>query len=95
MDEKAVASIVSDWTKIPVQRLTEGETRRLAQLEKELHKRVIGQEEAVHAVSQAVKRGRVGLKDPNRPIGFLDLQALGKQNFPRRWLRLCLAVNRL
>lgn len=74
VDEKAVASIVSDWTKIPVQRLTEGETRRLAQLEKELHKRVIGQEEAVHAVSQAVKRGRVGLKDPNRPIGsFLFL----------------------
>ena len=71
----------SDWTKIPVQRLTEGETRRLAQLEKELHKRVIGQEEAVHAVSQAVKRGRVGLKDPNRPIGsflFLGPTGVGK-----------------
>ena len=80
-DEKAVASIVSDWTKIPVQRLTEGETRRLAQLEKELHKRVIGQEEAVRAVSQAVKRGRVGLKDPNRPIGsflFLGPTGVGK-----------------
>ena len=81
VDEKAVASIVSDWTKIPVQRLTEGESRRLAQLEKELHKRVIGQEEAVHAVSQAVKRGRVGLKDPNRPIGsflFLGPTGVGK-----------------
>ena len=81
VDEKTVASIVSDWTKIPVQRLTEGETRRLAQLEKELHKRVIGQEEAVHAVSQAVKRGRVGLKDPNRPIGsflFLGPTGVGK-----------------
>ena len=81
VDEKVVASIVSDWTKIPVQRLTEGETRRLAQLEKELHKRVIGQEEAVHAVSQAVKRGRVGLKDPNRPIGsflFLGPTGVGK-----------------
>ena len=81
VDEKAVASIVSDWTKIPVQRLTEGETRRLAKLEKELHKRVIGQEEAVHAVSQAVKRGRVGLKDPNRPIGsflFLGPTGVGK-----------------
>lgn len=81
VDEKAVASIVSDWTKIPVQRLTEGETRRLAQLEKELHKRVIGQEEAVHAVSQAVKRGRVGLKDPNRPISsflFLGPTGVGK-----------------
>ena len=81
VDEKAVASIVSDWTKIPVQRLTEGETRRLAQLEKELHKPVIGQEEAVRAVSQAVKRGRVGLKDPNRPIGsflFLGPTGVGK-----------------
>ena len=81
VDEKAVASIVSDWTKIPVQRLTEGETRRLAQLEKELHTRVIGQEEAVRAVSQAVKRGRVGLKDPNRPIGsflFLGPTGVGK-----------------
>ena len=81
VDEKAVASIVSDWTKIPVQRLTEGETRRPAQLEKELHKRVIGQEEAVRAVSQAVKRGRVGLKDPNRPIGsflFLGPTGVGK-----------------
>ena len=81
VDEKAVASIVSDWTKIPVQRLTEGETKRLAQLEKELHKRVIGQEDAVHAVSQAVKRGRVGLKDPNRPIGsflFLGPTGVGK-----------------
>lgn len=64
-----------------MQRLTEGESKRLAQLEKELHKRVIGQEEAVHAVSQAVKRGRVGLKDPNRPIGsflFLGPTGVGK-----------------
>ena len=69
VNENSVADIVSDWTKIPVKRLTEGETKRLAALEKELHKRVIGQEEAVKAVAQAVKRGRVGLKDPNRPIG--------------------------
>ncbi len=81
VDEAAVAKIVSDWTKIPVQRLTEGETRRLANLEKELHKRVIGQEEAVAAVAQAVKRGRVGLKDPGRPIGsflFLGPTGVGK-----------------
>lgn len=81
VDEKAVADIVSDWTKIPVQRLTEGETKRLAQLEKELHKRVIGQEESVKAVAQAVKRGRVGLKDPARPIGsflFLGPTGVGK-----------------
>lgn len=79
--EAAVAEIVSDWTKIPVQRLTGGETKRLANLEKELHKRVIGQDEAVKAVAQAVKRGRVGLKDPNRPIGsflFLGPTGVGK-----------------
>ena len=79
--ETSVADIISDWTKIPVQRLTEGETKRLARLEKELHKRVIGQEEAVKAVAQAVKRGRVGLKDPNRPIGsflFLGPTGVGK-----------------
>lgn len=79
--EASVADIISDWTKIPVQRLTEGETKRLTRLEKELHKRVIGQEEAVKAVAQAVKRGRVGLKDPNRPIGsflFLGPTGVGK-----------------
>ena len=76
-----MADIISDWTKIPVQKLTEGETKRLAHLEKELQKRVIGQEEAVKAVAQAVKRGRVGLKDPNRPIGsflFLGPTGVGK-----------------
>ena len=79
--ESSVADIISDWTKIPLQRLTEGETRRLARLEKELHKRVIGQDEAVKSVAQAVKRGRVGLKDPNRPIGsflFLGPTGIGK-----------------
>lgn len=84
--EASVADIISDWTKIPVQRLTEGETKRLARLEKELHKRVIGQEEAVKAVAQAVKRGRVGLKDPNRPIGsflFLGPTGVGKTELSR------------
>ena len=79
--EASVAEVVSDWTKVPVQRLTESESRRLAQLEKVLHKRVIGQEEAVKAVAQAVKRGRVGLKDPGRPIGsflFLGPTGVGK-----------------
>lgn len=81
VDEEAVAGIVSDWTKIPVQRLTEGESRRLANLEKVLKKRVIGQDEAVSAVARAVKRGRVGLKDPARPIGsflFLGPTGVGK-----------------
>ncbi len=79
--ELSVADIISDWTRIPLQKLTEGETRRLARLEKELHRRVIGQDEAVKAVAQAVKRGRVGLKDPGRPIGsflFLGPTGVGK-----------------
>ena len=81
VNEAVVAETVSDWTKIPLQRLTESETKRLARLEKELHRRVIGQDEAVKAVAQAVKRGRVGLKDPNRPIGsflFLGPTGVGK-----------------
>ncbi len=68
------------------QRLTEGETERLAKLEKTLHKRVVGQEEAVETVAKAVKRGRVGLKDPNVRLVHsysLDQQVLVRQNFPR------------
>ena len=71
--ESAVAEVVSAWTKIPVQKLAESETARLQKLDKILHKRVIGQEEAVVAVTKAVKRGRVGLKDPNRPIGSFSI----------------------
>ncbi len=76
-----MADIVSGWTKIPVKKLEEGEAARLRRLEKTLHKRVIGQEEAVTAVAKAVRRGRVGLKDPNRPIGsflFLGPTGVGK-----------------
>ena len=79
--ENTVADIISEWTRIPVKKLTESETKRLSRLEKELHRRVIGQDEAVRAVAQAVKRGRVGLKDPNRPIGsflFLGPTGVGK-----------------
>ena len=68
--EEDIAAVVSEWTKIPVQKLAESESERLRKLEKTLHKRVIGQEEAVTAVAKAVRRGRVGLKDPNRPIGY-------------------------
>ncbi len=67
--EKDISKIISSWTGIPVDRLDETEMARLLQLEDELHKRVIGQDEAVKAVSKAVKRGRTGLKDPKRPIG--------------------------
>lgn len=76
-----VANVIADWTKIPVQKLQEEETERLRHLEEELHRRVIGQEEAVTAVAKAVRRGRVGLKDPNRPIGsflFLGPTGVGK-----------------
>lgn len=79
--EEDVASVVSKWTKIPVQKLTESENTKLKKLEQTLHKRVVGQEEAVSAVARAVKRGRVGLKSPNRPIGsflFLGPTGVGK-----------------
>lgn len=79
--EDEIADVVSGWTKIPVKKLTEGEAARLKKLEATLHKRVIGQEEAVSAVAKAVRRGRVGLKDPKRPIGsflFLGPTGVGK-----------------
>ncbi len=76
-----IAQVVSEWTKIPVSRLSESEAHRLVNLEKTLHKRIIGQEEAVSAVARAVRRGRVGLKEPGRPIGsflFLGPTGVGK-----------------
>lgn len=79
--ENDIADVVSGWTKIPVKRLSEGEGHRLARLEKILHQRVIGQSEAVSAVAKAVRRGRVGLKDPKRPTGsflFLGPTGVGK-----------------
>lgn len=79
--EAEIADIVSSWTKIPVRKLEEEEATRLQNLENILHERVIGQEEAVSAVAKAIRRGRVGLKDPNRPIGsflFLGPTGVGK-----------------
>ena len=76
-----VAAVVSTWTKIPVMQITAEESERLLNLESELHKRIVGQEEAVKAVSKAIRRGRVGLKDPLRPIGsfiFLGPTGVGK-----------------
>ena len=91
--ENEIAEIVSDWTKIPVKRLAEGEAARLNRLEKTLHKRVVGQEEAVSAVARAVRRGRVGLKDPHRPIGsflFLGPTGVGKTEITTRmYLMYC------
>ncbi len=79
--EEEIAHVVSTWTRIPVEKLAEKESKRLLRLEKLLHERVVGQEEAVTAVAKAVKRGRTGLKDPRRPIGsflFLGPTGVGK-----------------
>jgi len=79
--EEEIAAVVSMWTKIPLQKLAEKESERLLKLEQLLHRRVIGQDEAVRAVSRAMRRGRVGLKDPGRPIGsflFLGPTGVGK-----------------
>jgi len=81
VDAEDIADVVSVWTKIPVNKLTERESKRLERLEEELHKRVVGQNEAVDAVAKAIKRSRVGLKDPKRPVGsflFLGPTGVGK-----------------
>ena len=81
VDAEDIADVVSVWTKIPVNKLTEQESKRLERLEEELHKRVVGQNEAVDAVARAIKRNRVGLKDPKRPVGsflFLGPTGVGK-----------------
>ena len=81
VDEEAIAEVLSLWTGIPVYKLTEEETQKLLKMEDELHKRVIGQEDAVRAVSQAIRRTRAGLKDPKRPSGsfiFLGPSGVGK-----------------
>jgi ATP-dependent Clp protease ATP-binding subunit ClpB len=86
VDEEDIAEVVSRWTGIPVSKLLEGEMRKLLQLEEELHKRVVGQDEAVTAVAEAVMRARSGLKDPNRPIGsfiFLGPTGVGKTELAR------------
>src|SRR5699024_1310491 len=81
-----VASVVSTWTGVPVAKMTKDETERLLDLENTLHSRVIGQEEAVTAVSKAIRRARAGLKDPKRPIGsfiFLGPTGVGKTELAR------------
>ena len=86
VDEDDIAEVVSRWTGIPVSRLMEGEVQKLAHLEEHLHKRVVGQDEAVSAVADAVIRARAGLKDPNRPIGsfiFLGPTGVGKTELAR------------
>jgi ATP-dependent Clp protease ATP-binding subunit ClpB len=86
VDEEDIAKVVSRWTHIPVSKLLEGEVQKLLHLEEELHRRVIGQDEAVRAVAEAVVRSRSGLKDPNRPVGsfiFLGPTGVGKTELAR------------
>ena len=81
VNEKDIAQLVSDWTGIPVGRLMEGEAERMVHIETDLHQRIIGQDEAVVAVSEAIRRSRTGLSDPHRPIGsfiFLGPTGVGK-----------------
>jgi len=86
VDEEDIAEVVSRWTHIPVSRLMEGEVQKLLQMEERLHKRVIGQDEAITAVSHAIRRARAGLQDPNRPLGsfmFLGPTGVGKTELAR------------
>ncbi|HEX5044987.1 MAG TPA: ATP-dependent chaperone ClpB [Candidatus Polarisedimenticolaceae bacterium] len=86
VDEEDIAQVVSKWTNVPVSRMLESETQKLVHLEEELHRRVVGQEEAVSAVATAVRRARAGLKDENRPIGtfiFLGPTGVGKTELAR------------
>src|SRR5205814_4812799 len=81
VDEDDIAEVVGRWTGIPVKRLLESETQKLIHMEERLHERVIGQQEAVRAVSNAIRRSRAGLQDPNRPLGsfiFLGPTGVGK-----------------
>src|SRR6185503_7549693 len=86
VDEEDIAEVVAKWTGIPVSRLMEGEIQKLLRMEDRLHQRVVGQEEAIVAVSNAVRRARAGLQDPNRPLGsfiFLGPTGVGKTELAR------------
>ncbi len=86
VDESDIADLISKWTGIPVSRMLEGEVERLIHLEERLHERIVDQEEAVAAISEAIRRARAGLKDPKRPIGsfiFLGPTGVGKTELAR------------
>ena len=86
VDEEDIADVVSKWTHIPVSRMMEGEVQKLIHMEERLHQRVIGQDEAINAVSNAIRRARAGLQDPNRPLGtfmFLGPTGVGKTELAR------------
>ena len=86
VDEEDIADVVGKWTGIPVNRLMEGEVQKLLKMEQRLHARVVGQDEAINAVSNAMRRARAGLQDPNRPLGsfiFLGPTGVGKTELAR------------
>ena len=86
MDEEDIAEVVGKWTGIPVSRLMEGEIQKLLKMEERLHQRVVGQDEAINAVANAIRRARAGLQDPNRPLGsfiFLGPTGVGKTELAR------------
>lgn len=88
VDAEDIADVVSRWTGIPVSKMLQSEKDKLLHLEEELHKRVIGQDEAIEAVSDAVRRSRAGLQDPKRPIGsfiFLGTTGVGKRSWRKHW----------
>src|SRR5260221_13945828 len=86
VDEEDIAEVVSKWTHVPVSRLMEGEVQKLIHMEERLHHRVIGQDDAINAVANAIRRARAGLQDPNRPLAsflFLAPTGVGKTEVPR------------
>src|SRR5262249_31146149 len=86
VDEEDIAEVVSKWTHIPISRLLEGEVQKLIHMEERLHQRVIGQDDAINAGSNAIRRARAGLQDPNRPLGsflFLGPTGVGKTELAR------------
>jgi ATP-dependent Clp protease ATP-binding subunit ClpB len=96
VDAEDIAEIVSKWTGIPLSKMLESERSKLLKLEDELHNRVVGQDEAVTAVANAIRRSRSGLQDANRPIGhsyFLERPVLVKQNLLVLLLKFCLMTN--
>ena len=98
VDEEVIAEVLANWTGIPVYRLTEEETSKLLRMEEELHKRIIGQDDALKAVSQAIRRTRAGLKDPKRPSGsfiFLGPRVWARPRQLRHWPGSSSAKSRL
>ena len=91
VDEEDIAGVVGKWTGIPVSRLMEGEVQKLLKMEERLHQRVVGQDEAIRAVANAIRRARAGLQDPNRPLGsfiFLGPTGVGKTELARALARV-------